>query len=149
MFRFKRSRLVLVLGLIAPVCSFATSDYCIAVGGGFGSGGTTFIGTGFAVPAAGTCTPWAGFTKTASTVVLSTTGAGCLSSNGKVLTVSVSSADPSYLGSGQIASGYIQLCPAGVKSCPLSSGTDSGGFGGTAVPVTCTSSLLELPATHD
>ena len=123
-------------------------NYCIAVGGGFGSGGTTFIGRGFAVPSVGNCTPWSGFTKTATTVVLTTTGTGCLSSNGKVLTVSVFSTDPSYLGAGQLGSDSITLCPTGVTGCPLGSGEDVGAFGGTAKPETCTTALLTLPATH-
>jgi len=106
---------------------------------------STFIGKGFEVPSEGNCTPWSGFTKTASTVVLTTSGTGCLSSNGKVLTVSVFSNDPSYLS----GSDYITLCPKGVKSCPLSGGEDVGAFSGSAEPETCTSSLLELPATHD
>jgi len=87
--------LSLLLGLIAPVYGFAAeAHYCIAVNGGFGHGGTTYVGLGFTVPAEGNCTPWSGFTKTASTVILTTTGTGCLSSDGKALTVSVSSADP-------------------------------------------------------
>jgi hypothetical protein len=149
MFRFKKSHLSVVLGLIAPVYSFASSHYCIEVGGGFGNGGTTFIGTGFALPADGTCTPWSGFTKTASSVILTTSGTGCLSSDGKVLTVSVSSADPAFFGAGQLHSDYIQLCPAGASHCPIGGGRDEGEFGGPAAPVTCTTSLLHLPATHD
>jgi hypothetical protein len=145
----KKSRIALALAMIAPMSSFATTHYCIEVGGGFGKGGTTFIATGFAVPADGACTPWAGFTKTASSVILMTSGAGCLSSDGKVLTVSVSSADPSFFGAGTIQSDYIQICPAGVKSCPLGSGRDQGEFGGSAAAITCTSSLESLPAIHD
>jgi hypothetical protein len=148
MLRFKTPVLSVMLGLIAPVCGYA-SNYCISVGGGFGGGGTSFIGTGFAVPAAGTCVPWSGFTKTASTVVLMTSGTGCLSSNGKVLTVSVSSADPSYLGAGALGSDYITFCPTGVTGCPLGSGQDVGEFAGTAAPETCTAALLKLPALHD
>lgn len=72
-------------------------------------GGTTFIGLGFAVPAEGNCTPWSGFTKTASSVILTTTGTGCLSSDGKALTVSVSNADPSFFGAGQLRADYIRL----------------------------------------
>ncbi|MGA2534379.1 MAG: hypothetical protein ABSF53_00075 [Terracidiphilus sp.] len=53
MFRFKTSHLFLLLGLTAPACSFATEHYCIATAGGFGHGGTTFIGVNFAVPAEG------------------------------------------------------------------------------------------------
>jgi hypothetical protein len=134
--------------LIAGAAHAAEPNYCIAVGGGFGGGGTSFIGRGFAVPAAGNCVPWSGFTKTASTVILMTTGTGCLSTGGKVLTISVSSADPSFLGAGQLGSDYITLCPAGVTGCPIS-GADQGAFGGTAEPETCTAALLKLPATHD
>jgi hypothetical protein len=135
--------------LIAGATYASESNYCISVGGGFGNGGTTFIGRGFAVPAEGNCIPWAGFTKTASSVILTTTGTGCLSSNGKVLTVSVFSTDPSYFGPGQFRSDQITLCPKGVSGCPLGGGIDQGAFGGTAEPETCTTSLLHLPATHD
>jgi hypothetical protein len=145
MFSFKTSHLVLLLGLIAPVHSFASEHYCIAVDGGFGGGGTTFIGIGFAVPSEGKCTPWSGFTKTASTVVLTTTGTGCLSSDGKALTVSVSSADPSFFAQPQ--ADFIQLSRGDSKE-PFS-GEDTGAFSGTAEPVTCSSSLLHLPSTHD
>jgi hypothetical protein len=148
MFRFKTPHLFLLLGLIAPLFSSA-ANYCIAVGGGFGGGGTSFIGRDFTVPAAGNCVPWSGFTKTATTVILFTSGVGCTSSNGKVLTVSVFSADPSYAGAGGFDADYITLCPAGVTGCPLGEGTDQGAFSGTAAPETCTTKLLTLPALHD
>jgi hypothetical protein len=150
MLRLKTSHLFLLLGLTAPLYSSA-ANYCIAVGGGFGSGGTSFIGRDFAVPAAGNCIPWSGFTKSATSVVLTSTGTGCLSSNGKVLTVSIFSTDPSFLGAGPggIGADYITLCPAGVTGCPLGEGTDQGSFSGTAAPETCTTKLLNLPATHD
>ncbi len=148
MFSFRKSYVCLLLGVIAPVYSYA-SNYCIAVNGGFGTGGTTFIGSGYALPAQGTCNHWSGFAKTASTVIMTTTGSGCLSSDGKVLTVSLSSADPSWLGSGQVQADYIRLCPSGVTSCPLGGGTDVGNYGGPAKPVSCTTSLLTLPALHD
>ncbi len=153
-------RLVAASALVATIAApvFASSpNYCIKVNGGFGAPnfGTTFVGRGFAMPAEGSCAPWSGFTKTATTVVLITNGVGCLSSNGKVLTVSVSSADPAFFGTGGIGSGgfgvdYIQLCPEGVSGCPIE-GSDQGalGFGGAAEPETCTSSLLNLPATHE
>jgi hypothetical protein len=147
MFRFKTSQLFLLLGLIAPVSSYAADHYCIAVDGGFGNGGTTFIGSGFALPSDGTCKPWSGFTKTASTVVLITAGTGCLSSDGKELSVSVSSADPLFFGSGNIASDYIQLTRGNSKEA--FQGEDSGSFSGSAEPETCSSSLLHLPSSHD
>ncbi|MBS0416140.1 MAG: hypothetical protein JSR66_00395 [Proteobacteria bacterium] len=146
---FKKSHLaILLLGALAPLSSYA-SNYCIAVGGGFGSGGATFVGTGFAVPAAGTCGHWSGFTKAFSSVILTTTGTGCLSSDGKVLNFSLSSADPSFYGSGVVVNDWIRMCPAGTKSCVVGGGTDHGNFGGAAAPVACTSSLLSLPALHD
>lgn len=148
MSRFKMFYLFLLLGLIAPGYSFATSHYCISVNGGFGNGGTTFIGTNFAVPAEGICTSWSGFTKTASSVVLTTSGTGCLSSNGKALTVSVSSADPEFLGANTLGSDYFEFSRE-ETSKKFTSGEDMGAFGGSAEVVTCTSSLENLPATHN
>jgi hypothetical protein len=145
MFRLKTPHLFLLLGLIAPVNSFAEAHYCIASDGGFGHGGTTFIGEGFALPAEGNCTPWSGFTKTASTVILTSSGTGCLSSDGKALTVSVFSADPAFFAQPQ--ADYIELLRGDSKE-PFR-GEDTGAFGGSAEPVTCTSSLLHLPSTHD
>jgi hypothetical protein len=145
MFRFKTPHLFLLLGLIAPVSSFAEAHYCIAAEGGFGHGGTTYIGMGFALPAEGNCTPWVGFTKTASTVILTTTGTGCLSSDGKALTVSVFNADPAFFANPQ--ADYIHLTRGDTKES--FSGQDTGAFGGIAEPVTCSSSLLHLPSSHD
>ena len=148
MFRFKTHHLCLLLGLLAPVC--ASANFCIRVNGGFGNGGTSFIGKGFTLPAAGLCKPWAGFTKTASTVIANSTGAGCLSSDGKVLTVTVFSTNPSYFGPGGFGSDHIRLCPAGISGCPTGAGTDQGSFGpGPASRQSCTTALLRLPAIHD
>ena len=146
MFRFKTSHLLLfpLLGMI-PTHSFAAA-FCIAVSGGFGHGGTTFIGTGFAVPAAGSCTHWSGFTKTASTEVLTATGTGCLSSDGTVLTVSAMNAGPLFFGPGQVRADYIRLVRTSTTA--KFSGQDVGNFGGSAAPVTCTSTLLHLPDTE-
>ena len=123
------------------------APFCIATAGGFGSGGTTFVAPGFTVPAQNKCTPWSGFTKTASTVILTTSGAACLSTTGKTLTVSVSSADPAFLGTNP-ASDYIQLTRASSTGL-FTAGTDQGEFAGSADQVTCTSSLLSLPDIHD
>lgn len=122
---------------------------CIATNGGFGNGGTTFIGPSFTVPAAGGCTPWSGFTKTASTVILTTSGAACLSSDGLKLTLSVSSADPDFLGAGTQASDYIQVTRASLTASFTNGGTDQGEFSGGAEQVSCTPSLLSLPNIHD
>ena len=148
MLRLKTPHLMLLLGLLAPAC--ASAHLCIRVNGGFGNGGTSFIGKGFTLPAAGLCRPWAGFTKTASSVIVNSTGAGCLSSDGKVLTLTVFSTSPSWFGPGGFGSDHIRLCPAGVTGCPIGGGTDSGSFGpGPAARQTCTTSLLRLPAIHD
>jgi hypothetical protein len=146
MFRVK-SQLFLLLALLIPACGFA-SNFCIATNGGFGNDGTTFIAPSFAVPAEGKCTAWTGFTKTASTVIATTSGTGCLSSDGTALTVSVSSADPDWFGPGAIGSDYIQLTRS-KSGEPFTTGYDQGAFGGDAEEVSCTSSLLHLPSSHD
>jgi hypothetical protein len=84
----------------------------------------TFVARNFSLPAASKCTPWSGYTKTASTVILTTSGTSCLSSDSTALTVSVSSADPSYLGAAQLAADYIQLS-RGDKAQPFT-GQDFG-----------------------
>jgi hypothetical protein len=121
--------------------------FCIATAGGFGTGGTTFVAPSFTLPAENKCTQWSGFTKTASTVILTTNGAACLSTTGETLTVSVSSADPDFLGTTP-ESDYIQLTRTS-STGPFTGGTDQGEFAGSADPVTCTSSLLSLPDAHD
>jgi hypothetical protein len=146
-FRFKTSHLLLLLGVVAPLQSFAAEPYCIAVGGGFGNGGTTFVARNFSPPAASKCTPWSGYTKTAVTVILTTTGTACLSSDSTALTVSVSSADPLYLPLNQLTADYIQLTQTSVTE-PFT-GQDTGAFAGDATTVTCTSELLTLPSPHD
>jgi len=132
----------------APTQTFPRgAPFCIATAGGFGNGGTTFVAPGFTMPAENQCTPWSGFTKTASTVILTTSGAACLSTTGKTLTVSVSSADPAFLGTNP-ASDYIQLTRAS-STGSFTGGTDQGEFAGSADQVTCTSGLLSLPDIHD
>lgn len=145
MFRFRASHLFLFL--LLPAYSFAAeAHYCIAVDGGFGHGGTTFIGTGFTLPSEGNCNPWVGFTKAENTVILNTIGTGCLSSDGKVIYFSMHSTDPSF--SNQSILDYIKMS-RGTTSEPFS-GSDNGSyFGGTAKPESCTSTLLHLPDSHD
>jgi hypothetical protein len=53
MFRFKAAHLFLLLRLVGPMRSFASELYCPSMNGGFGTGGTTFVGSGFAVPGPG------------------------------------------------------------------------------------------------
>ena len=64
----KPSHVMLMLGLVAPLCSNA-ADFCIATNGGFGNGGSSFIGKGFALPAGGAWLPWWGLTKNASSLI--------------------------------------------------------------------------------
>jgi hypothetical protein len=120
--------------------------FCIAADGGFGGDGATFVEPGFTVPAENKCTSWSGFTKTATTVILNTSGAACLSTTGKTLTVSVSSADPSFFTNP--VSDYIQLTRTS-STGTFTGGTDQGQFAGSADQITCTSSLLTLPDSHD
>jgi len=147
MLRSKTHHLFLALGLIAPLGAYS-ANFCVATNGGFGSGGTSYIAPVFTLPTANHCNQWSGFTKTASTVVLFSQGVACLAAGGKVLTLSISNTDPSFLGAGVQASDQIVLCPTGTIACPVS-GQDQGEFGGTAAEQTCTTALLHLPATHD
>ena len=147
---------VAAVGLIGSV-EAGTTPYCIAVNGGFGKGGTTFVARQFQVPVPNQCSPWAGYTKTSSTVVLNTSGSACLSEDGHVLTVGVSSVNPNWTG-GAFAPDYIQICPTGVhctsadlsvEDQPLAgNGIDLGFFGGSAEEIECTKSLLTLPISH-
>jgi len=122
-------------------------SFCVATAGGFGSGGTTFVAPNLTVPGENKCTAWSGYTKTASTVILNTSGAACLSTSGKTLTVSVSSIDPAFFGTSPV-SDYIQLTRAS-STGTFTGGTDQGQFSGSADQITCTSDLLMLPDSHD
>jgi hypothetical protein len=149
MIRFKSSHVLLMLGLLAPICSNA-ADYCIAVNNGFGNGGTSFIGKGFTLPSAGVCLPWSGFVKTASSVVAISTGTGCRSTDGKVVEFTILSTNTSYLGPGAIGVDHIRFCPGGSSTCPFGGGSGSGTFSnGPAKAQYCTSTLYRLPSLHD
>jgi|HubBroStandDraft_5_1064220.scaffolds.fasta_scaffold266137_1 hypothetical protein len=147
MFRFKTSYLFLALGIIAPMPTFA-ANFCIAVSGGFGNGGTSFIAPSFTVPASNGCKSWSGFTKTAATVVATAIGTGCLSNSGKVLEFSILNTDPANFGTGVTFQDQVRLCPKSVTDCPVS-GEDQGHFSGSAAEETCTASLLHYPTYHD
>ena len=125
----------------------ASANFCIATAGGFGKGGTTFVAPTFTVPAKNKCTAWSGYTKTASTVILSTSGSACLSSTGKTLTVNVFSLDPDFFGT-TAATDYIVLTRS-TASGTFTGGNDTGSFAGSADQITCTSSLLSFPDSHD
>ena len=146
-----QSSLAVLLLTFVPVHSFAATaseaPYCIAVNGGFGNGGTTFVARNFSLPEASKCTPWSGYTKTASTVILTTSGAACLSSDSTALTVSVSSADPDFVGAGNFVVDYIKMSRTSATD-PFA-GQDAGYFTGSAEPTSCTSDLLTLPSYHD
>lgn len=147
MLHFKTPYLALCLGFITPVSAFA-SNFCVAVDGGFGNGGTSFIGTGFAMPDPNACKPWMGFTKTGATVIGTASGTGCLSNSGQVLTLSIFNTDPANFGTGKAVVDQIRLCPNSVADCPIT-GNDQGNFSGSAVQQTCTNALLKLPVDHD
>src|SRR5580658_541984 len=103
---------VATAGLIGSVYA-NPAPYCIAVAGGFGSGGSTFVARQFQVPEPNKCTPWAGYTKTSGTVVLTTSGTACMSDDGNVMTVGVTSFNPNWVtGNG---ADYIQFCPQDVN----------------------------------
>ena len=148
-FRFKKAHLLLALGLMAPLQSFASSEapYCIAVNGGFGNGGSTFVARNFSMPEANKCSVWTGYTKTSATVIFTTSGTACLSGDSTALTVSVSSQDPAYLGTGSLAADYIYMTRTSATE-PFS-GADQGYLMGAAEPTSCTNDLLTLPAYHD
>ena len=97
MLSLKQSYLCLLM--IAPVSSFAANT-CITVNGGWPNGGTTFVAPELRRRAKGACAAFSGFAKVATTVILQTSGSGCLSNDGKVLTFSLASASPNWVGIG-------------------------------------------------
>lgn len=122
---------------------------CVNVAGGFGAGGVTFVGQGFTMPGNGACTPWSGTLRTATTVVGTSSGTGCVSSDGKVLTLALQSLDPPFFGPGTTVTDYIQVCPGGAAGCPVAQ-TDQGSFfTGAAALTSCTPTLLQIPSVHD
>jgi len=125
----------------------AAGSFCISAAGGFGGGGTTYVTPTFTVPAKNKCTAWSGWTKTASTVILNTSGAACVSTSGKTMTVSVFSIDPAFFGTTAVTD-YITLTRASASGT-FTGGSDQGQFAGSALQLTCTSSLLSLPDSHD
>jgi hypothetical protein len=146
---------IAILSLVfVPVHSFATTPtpasapFCIAVNGGFGqTDGSTYVARNFTLPDANKCTPFAGYTKTSATVIFTTNGTACVSNDDKALTVSVTSADPDYLGVGTQAVDYIKMARTNISE-PFA-GSDAGYLMGAAAQTTCTSELLSLPAIHD
>ena len=114
-FRFKKAHLLLALGLLVPLQSFAASEapYCIAVNGGYGNGGTTFVARNFSLPAPANARPGRATPRPLTRSSITTGGTSCLSSDNKALTVSVTSQDPWYLGGGHPRSGLHPAIPAG------------------------------------
>jgi hypothetical protein len=132
-------------------------NYCIAVNGGFGNGGTTFVGEGFVSPPKGACRPWSGIVRTAATVVGTTTGSACLSSDGKLFTASLHTTAPGFIGPPNLPSAlavdHIELCPG---TCPVGvEQLDRGYFalgnpnGVPAASIPCTPALVTIPSVHD
>lgn len=142
-----RTKLSLLLLLLAPTFSFG-SNLCIAISGGFGKGGSTFVEPSFSAPSEGKCSLWTGFTKTAIDVIVTTYGTGCLSSDGRALTMALSSVNPGWFGPGEIRSDYITMTRS-ESSKPFTTGNDQGAFSGDAEVVSCSSSLLDLPSSHE
>jgi hypothetical protein len=126
-------------------------DLCIAVNGGWGSGGVTFVGKNVSFPANGTCKPWIGMMKAASTVVGTSSGAVCKSNDGKLLTVSLQTTAPEWQGPSVIASDHIELCPlASTQGCPAHAGQfDRGTNAGPAAQIACTAAMSTIPSSHD
>lgn len=148
MTRFKSPYLVLMLGMTIPVSGFAT-DYCIKVNGGWGNGGSSFIGKNFTLPGSGVCKPWSGFVKTATSVIAVSVGTACKSTDGKILELSINSTNPSYLGTGVISNDHMKFCPGGTSSCPIGGGFAVGTLsGGSPSPQTCTTNLIKYPYNH-
>jgi hypothetical protein len=148
MLRFKPSHAALMLGLIVPLCAHS-ADFCIKVNGGFGNGGTSFVGKGFTLPVANACKPWSGFVKTGTNVIIMSTGSACRSSDGKVLELTVQSTNPSFLGTGVTSADHIKFCPT-ASGCsignPFAVGNLSGGVPSTQ---TCTTNIVKFPAVHN
>ena len=151
-----QSSLAVLSLMLTTVHSFAATPsagpapYCIAVNGGFGNSGysgSTYVARNFTMPDANKCTAWTGYTKTSATVIFTTSGTACVSSDNLALTVSVSSADPDYLGIGQFAVDYLKMARSSASD-PFS-GSDIGYLMGAAETTSCTSDLLTLPAIHD
>jgi hypothetical protein len=63
------------------------------------------------------------------------------------MTVSVFSLDPDFFGT-TAATDYIELTRASATGS-FTGGSDTGSFPGSAAQLTCTSSLLSLPDSHD
>ncbi|MFO1417301.1 MAG: hypothetical protein U1E83_01390 [Methylotetracoccus sp.] len=126
-------------------------DYCIAVNGGFGGGGTTFIAKGLVQPPNGQCFPWNGIVKTATSVQGTSVGTACVSNDGKLFTATIFSTMPEFLGAGNSAVDHIELCPlSATQGCPAHGGqSDRGTFSGPAAKITCTGTLSTIPSSHD
>jgi hypothetical protein len=149
-----QSSIAILSLLFVPVHSFATTPtpatapFCIAVNGGWGqTDGSTYVARNFTLPDANKCTPFAGYTKTSATVIFTTNGTACVSSDNKALTVSVTSADPDFLGVGAQAADYIKM--ARTNTTAPFTGSDAGYLMGSAEQTTCAANVLTLPDIHD
>jgi hypothetical protein len=143
---------LMITTVLAAAIAPAFADpvaYCVAVNGGFNNGGTSFVARQFDIPGPSKCSSWSGYAKTASTVVFFSSGTACLSSSGTIMTVSITSADPSN-SPGVTKGDFIRFCPDGVWSCPIGGGQDvappgTGVDSGAAAQQPCNDDLLYLP----
>lgn len=130
----------------------AAQSLCVEVNGGQAQGGGSYVGQGYAMPARGSCKPWSGFMKTGTDVVGYSSGSGCTSSDGQVLTLTLATVNPRFFGTGAVVSDFIRICSNGAGGCPLGvvQGDTSSYFGlASAQRVSCTPAMLELPAGHN
>ena len=159
--RLNSFALMMLMGASLPAFS-APSNFCIAVNGGWdpsNPGGTTFVGKGIEIPARGACSSCFGNVRTSITVVGTSHGSICRSNDGKLLTASLTSTLPEYLGLGRsgVAIDHIELCPI-AGACPAHEGESDrgdlgpatgGSTGSPAARIVCTPALLNIPSSHD
>ena len=162
---FNKLSFAMFLLVITTPSFSAPENYCIAVNGGWNPdnpGGTTFVGKGIEVPKNGACSPWFGIVRTSITVVGTSHGSICRSNDGKLVTASLTSTLPEWLGLGRngVSIDHIELCPFLKRTgeCPAKEGeSDRGDLGpqsgeSTGSPanrIPCTAEIVNIPSTHD
>jgi hypothetical protein len=86
---------------VLPAVCFA-KDYCVT------SGGSTFVGKGFAIPTKGNCKSWIGFTFEFAGNSPSS-GTGCTSSDGSTFNLTITTSEPENGGGAYIDSMTLAL----------------------------------------
>jgi hypothetical protein len=156
--------LVLLIGASTPAFATPIPNYCVAVNGGWNSGdpnGVTFVGKAIEFPPKNSCRPWGGIVRTAVSVVGTSHGTICRSSDGKLVTISLTSTLPEWLGIGRdhVAIDHIELCPLGTSGdlCPPQQGQSDrgdlgpptgGSTGSPAKRINCNPSITTIPSDH-